>query len=395
MWTEMARTWEADAEKPNLFASTVHYNDLTQVRLRMAKIAADDFDHLQVWGDMHETEMLSMELQLEESQRTLATVFKNVGQHETPTQGRARIKWETKLRRKIDGWITVQQLFIPEAALLRQREAVLALNEMRSHLISRTREYKHQGKVTGVRAKMRSGTRVAHIQAEVDRAADEYRAALVALGPCLQRRDYAHLQALNTADVRSRPSTVFGDDDRRKKGGKRKKKARRMAAVDPEAAAEEAEVAKQKAEDGMEMSWIWKVEGATGEDQDVGQNEALRIEWAKARAKAMCYTEETDLLEEEMRRVLQFFQWRADWWRARVGSRAARQDKALREGHGSYALKQAACQDGMRAGFENQWRGPAGLVADARAACAKVKADVEGEESDEEADERGGAYGPV
>ncbi|KAJ7301594.1 hypothetical protein DFH08DRAFT_978615 [Mycena albidolilacea] len=223
------------------------------------------------------------------------------------------------------------------------------------------REYKHRGKVTGVRAKTRSGTRVAHIQ---DRAADEYRAALVDLGPRLQHRDYAHLQVLNTAD---------------KKGGKRKKKARRMAAVDPEAAAEEAEVAKQKAEDGMEMSWIWKVEGATGEDQDVVQNEApilgfcaLRIEWAKARVKAMHYAEETDLLEGEMRR----------------------QDEVLREGHGSYALKQAACQDGMHAGFEDQWRRLARLVADARAACAKVKADDEGEESDKKADERVGLTDP-
>ncbi|KAJ7900554.1 hypothetical protein B0H14DRAFT_3423173 [Mycena olivaceomarginata] len=407
-WTAMAHAWEADAEKPNLFASTVHYDDLTQVRLRMAKIAADDVDHLWVRGDMHETEMLSMGLQLEESQHALATVFKN---------GRARIERETKLCRKIDGWIAVQQLFIPEAALLRQREAaerdrigatqslpgiraqdiklwlpsaigtlvqcdrslleyeyelrkgqaVLALNEIRSCLISRTREYKHRGKVTGVRAKTRSGTRVAHIQAEVDRAADEYRAAraaLVALGPRLQHRDYVHLQVLNAAD-----------------GGKRKKKARRMAAVDPEAAAEEAEAAKQKAEDGMEMSWIWK-------------NEALQIEWAKARVKAMRYTEETDLLEEEMRRVLQFFQWRADWWRARVGSRAARQDKVLWEGHGSYMLKQAACQDGMRAGFEDQWRGLARLVADACVACAKVKADDEGEESDKKEDERVGLTDP-
>jgi hypothetical protein len=64
---------------------------------------------------------------------------------------------------------------------------------------------------------------------------------------------------------------------------------------------------------------------------------ALRIEWAKACVKAMCYAEETDLLEEEMHRMLQFFQWRADWWWARVGSRAARQDEVLREGHGSYA----------------------------------------------------------
>jgi hypothetical protein len=90
----------------------------------------------------------------------------------------------------------------------------------------------------------------------------------------------------------------------------------------------------------------------------------LQIEWVKARAKAMCYAEETDLLEEEMCRMLQFFQWHADWWRARVGSRAAQQDEVLREGHGSYTLKQAACQDGMCAGFENQWRRLAGLVAD-------------------------------
>jgi ParB-like chromosome segregation protein Spo0J len=159
---------------------------------------------------------------------------------------------------------------------LRKGQAVQALNDMRSRLISQTREYKHRGKVTGVRVKTRSGTRVANIQAEVDRAADQYRAAraaLLALGPRLQRKDYAHLRVLNAADVRGRPSTVFGDNDRRKKGGKRKKKTKRMGAVDPEAAAEEAEVAKQNAEDGMEMSWIWKVEGATGEDKDVVDNE--------------------------------------------------------------------------------------------------------------------------
>ncbi|KAJ7301763.1 hypothetical protein DFH08DRAFT_978448 [Mycena albidolilacea] len=401
-WTAMACAWEADTEKPNPFASTIHYDDLTQ---------------------------------LEESQRALATVFKNVGQHETPLQGRARIERETKLRHKIDGWILVQQLFIPETALLRQHEAaeqdrvgvtqslpgikaqdiklwlpsaigmlaqcdrslleyefelhkgqaVQALNDMRSRLISRMREYKHQGKVTGVRAKTRSGTRVANIQAEVDRAADQYRAAraaLLALGPRFQCKDYVHLRVLNAADGRGRPSTVFGDDNRQKKGGKRKKKTKRMGAVDLEAAAEEAEVAKQNTEDGMEMSWIWKVEGTTGEDKDVVDNEALRIEWAKARAKAMCYAEETDLLEEEMRRVLQFFQWRGDWWRAR--------DKALQEGHGSYALKQAAYQDGMRAGFERQWSGLAGLVVGVRAAWAELKVDDEGEESGEEPDEREG-----
>jgi hypothetical protein len=96
------------------------------------------------------------------------------------------------------------------------------------------------------------------------------------------------------------------------------------------------------------------------------------------------------LLEEEMRHVLQFFQWRGDWWRARVGLRAVQQDKTLEEGHGSYALKQAAYQDGMCAGFERQWSGLAGLVVGAHAACAELKVDDEGEESGEEPDEREG-----
>jgi hypothetical protein len=109
----------------------------------------------------------------------------------------------------------------------------------------------------------------------------------------------------------------------------------------------------------------------------------------------MCYAEETDLLEEEMCCVLQFFQRCSDWWRARVGSRAMRQDEVLREGHDSYALKQAACQDGMCAGFENQCRGLGGLVADGHAAYAKVKVDVEGGGSNEEVEERVGPMDPV
>ncbi|KAJ7343941.1 hypothetical protein DFH08DRAFT_810478 [Mycena albidolilacea] len=383
-WTAMARVWEADTEKPNPFASTVHYDDLTQVRLRMAEIAADDVDYQQVWGEMHEMEMLSMGLQLEESQRALTTVFKNAAERDRVgvTQSLPGIKAQNIklwLPSAIGTLAQYDRSLLEYEFELRKGRAVQALNDMQSRLISQTREYKHRGKVTGVRAKTRSGTRLANIQAEVDRAADQYRAAraaLVTLGPRLQRKDYAHLRA---ADIRGQPSAVFGDDDQRKKGGKRKKKTKRMGAVDPEAAAEEAEVAKQHTEDGMEMSWIWKVEGATGEDKDVVNNKALRIEWAKAHAKAMCYAEETDLLEEEMCCVLQFFQWRGDWWRAQVGLRAAWKDKALEEGHGPYALKQVAYQDGMHAGFERQWSGLAGLVVD-----------NEGEESGEEPDEQEG-----
>jgi hypothetical protein len=72
-----------------------------------------------------------------------------------------------------------------------------------------------------------------------------------------------------------------------------------------------------------------------------------------------------------------------------VGLRAGVQDEALREGHGSYALKQAAYLDGMRARFQAQWEGLAGLVENARAACAETRADEEGE-SNEGSEERAG-----
>ena len=48
------------------------------------------------------------------------------------------------------------------------------------------------------------------------------------------------------------------------------------------------------------------------------QSTALRIEWCKARARAQRWSEEVRLLLEEMRRVLQFLQWKALVWDGRA-----------------------------------------------------------------------------
>ena len=67
-WTAMAVAWEDDNANRNPFASTVKRDDLREVRLRIAEIAQADVSHERVRGDMHETEMLSMALQLEQQQ---------------------------------------------------------------------------------------------------------------------------------------------------------------------------------------------------------------------------------------------------------------------------------------------------------------------------------------
>lgn len=68
MWTEMTVAWERDACKPNPFKTTIKHENLQQVRKRLAEIASEDVLQLRVHGDMHDTEMLSMGVQLEEAQ---------------------------------------------------------------------------------------------------------------------------------------------------------------------------------------------------------------------------------------------------------------------------------------------------------------------------------------
>jgi hypothetical protein len=68
-WMDIAVKWEEDARNPNPFESKQSdEKTLKEVRRYLAEITAEDVEHLRVRGDMHDTEMLSMGLKLEEQQ---------------------------------------------------------------------------------------------------------------------------------------------------------------------------------------------------------------------------------------------------------------------------------------------------------------------------------------
>jgi hypothetical protein len=89
----------------------------------------------------------------------------------------------------------------------------------------------------------------------------------VKLGILLKDTEWQrHLQPLKDADIRGRPSAVFGDDERRKGGSKKKKKQ----CLNPEA--QTSQTAAQ-VEEAKKMSWIWVSERTTGTDEDVAESE--------------------------------------------------------------------------------------------------------------------------
>ena len=69
----------------------------------------------------------------------------------------------------------------------------------------------------------------------------------------------------------------------------------------------------------------------------------------------MRFSEEVELLLEEIRRVLQFFEWQESWWLAK----AERQnDMSSMQGEGSqaYALRQVTLRADLRKHFSHMWR---------------------------------------
>ena len=80
----------------------------------------------------------------------------------------------------------------------------------------------------------------------------------------------------------------------------------------------------------------------------------LGIEWAKAKARADRWEEDVVLLDEEMRRVLEFCKWKATWWMEQV-SLLETLPRPLMEGLRAYAAQQADMEQRIHAAWATKW----------------------------------------
>ncbi|KAJ6548887.1 hypothetical protein B0H19DRAFT_1032024 [Mycena capillaripes] len=392
-WRMECEAWEADALQPNPFERKTATKSIASVRYELAQEGGGI-----IRGETASSEMLAMAVQLEEQQ------YKRV-----------MLERCSKTRRKIMTWMETQTQFMPEVTVLRaaagakrveesktkpvagelvqdiplllpsqlgagvacvrelqdfefrlrEGQAHQALHDLRHQLLVRTNEYKYKDKnIQGIRDVSRSITRIEGIDNQIIRASATYRAAreaLAVLGERLGKRGWEQvLKVLREEDVRQMPEATFRQPGKRRKETASAKKKRRMDAVTP-------------------ISWIWLADGSAADaDRNPAMNEALRIEWAKTRARGLRNTEEVDLLEEEMRRVPAFLRCRADWWESKkrhVG-KTERPDllsnPRQREGHDAYATRQARMLRAIADQFEENWKPVAAVVEEGR---RQVRAD--------------------
>ena len=95
----------------------------------------------------------------------------------------------------------------------------------------------------------------------------------------------------------------------------------------------------------FEPSWIWLVPRVRctpkmGDSEEL-LNDSLQVEWAKVWARKQRWEEEVLLIQEEMRRVVKFHEWKSHWWRSQAGRQQSGADISILHGAKVYAEKQS------------------------------------------------------
>ncbi|OJT08336.1 hypothetical protein TRAPUB_763 [Trametes pubescens] len=374
-WRSAVEAWEADNKSPNPFL--VQRKALSEAAAKR-QITEEDAQQLQDGTAivLHEKYTASgvviHGLELEDQQRRLKADYALLGTYATDVQ-RARMQERANLlRRRIDAWAEIQQLYTPGIASQRERlmsqsetaclpqniplllpstangliycpatmldqewrlrhgQAHDALNDLRGDLEVRSHILKMKDRfMRGQRANTRARTIVQQTQAKIDMDSERYRVAYQAMymlsGPLAKLSWQGGLRPLLAADIRHVTECEDGVTEGRKA-----------------------------------MSWIWSagdpMDSAAGPGQlQDSLQESLRVEWCKARARAHRWSEEVELLQEEMRRVVAYHDWAAQQWRDRV-DKLENDNPAYREGANAYALRQTSIRESIRNFCQTSWR---------------------------------------
>ncbi|KAJ6448608.1 hypothetical protein DFH09DRAFT_965993 [Mycena vulgaris] len=393
-WKVLVEKWEKEAHVEGEKGSPYEYDEavttLKDVRL---KLAQEEYART---GDGDEVEcedtpstFISMGMEIEETQRQLAVTIRACGAHPSSTQQIDIMKRRALLRirlaafRKLQGtympkvrrYLSTSQraiwdadnrepeatrLFMPSdlpskihrqkecakgldgvEARLREAEAGETLNHLRQGLRTRTATTRFKARNwSGQRALTRGQGILRQINIKIHASKLRYRYARQAILKLKLHGDWEHrLRVLAEDDVRGLNERTLTDEE----------KSQRERLVAMGQAPEEGGVAGLgdivSGETHRTLSWIW-YESSAKDNNDEKLHEALRVEWSKAYSRSRRWREDLVMVEEEMRRTIEFGEWAGKVWKLRASARTKRLGTAapispeVAEGVRAYAMKQ-------------------------------------------------------
>ncbi|KAG1741361.1 hypothetical protein EDB19DRAFT_1895127 [Suillus lakei] len=351
---------------------------MASVRLELAKEDQVDLQtgtSLALHEDCTPSVLISTGLELEEQQQRMKAEKAGLGVHATDNQEGKLLQQSNTLRRRIDAWAKMQELYMPFLAALQVSESAAsnnvatapeaiklwllsqlnrtvpcdarleaiewklhyaqahdALRSLHSNLHAQTAILKYKDRnLRGQGANTRARNTLKAVETRIESATSTYERAhtsLIILAPRVNERGWhTSLRPLERADICSMTDILWGETE-----GTRK------------------------------LSWIWNMRGAGPNEMDDDNTfEDMRVEWCKARAQAMRWAEEVDLLQEEMQRVVQFLEWDAQRW-DNWGKGNTLQDADKCEGRTAYAKRQGVLRRMLAKSFESSWADTLTLV---------------------------------
>ncbi|KAJ7939847.1 hypothetical protein B0H13DRAFT_1850053 [Mycena leptocephala] len=231
-------------------------------------------------------------------------------------------------------------------AKMRSAQCTAALSVLRGRLHAKRHFITFRNDhVTGQKKTTKAGTLIEQLGERVNASAGKYRKGYEGL-VALKGNDFApHFRELKDDDIRL-------DGDNGESDTAARKKLAMLSAGRGARAPRNAPGQSKRL-----MSWIWTVKEGSGDDEK-DLHDAVRVEWARAKARKTRWEEEVQLLEEEMRRTLRYLEWQASWWESRQDARPEASSD-LRAALRAYALKQAWLHRRLRDFFKSEWNSPA------------------------------------
>ncbi|KIK34019.1 hypothetical protein CY34DRAFT_18005 [Suillus luteus UH-Slu-Lm8-n1] len=270
-WTVKMEKWE---ENPNDMSVTNPLESKSILCLKLVEMEAEELTcgiHLSLHPDISQSVLIMSGLDLEEEQRCVRAVSEAMGLHVSDIQKGTLTRMRNVLRCKIEMWRSAQVLYIPAIQIL----ATTVISDSRQPF-ENTEDIYLMPRPMMCSKSFNSAFEWVRGQGSNTRVQN-------ALAVCMHGKWHkvgwrVRLQDLKDEDVKP--------------------------LVDPFST---------ETEGRHYLTWIWMMMGIdTG--CDGGDMDGIHVEWCKSRARAMCWEEEVELLQEEMQRVLQFFDWQANWW---------------------------------------------------------------------------------